>query len=417
MLVISSVTLSYGQQYIQKAELFFGFGKASLNENFGDNQDNIAKLDSLINLIESNEKLKIQSITIDSYASPEGQRSLNIKLSERRSIAITNYLKERYGIADELITARNNGVAWDMLRYMVDTSQMAHKAAILKVLDMPEEVWKRVNPSDRYLTLVDGRNHRLMLVAGGRPYKYMQKHFFAQLRSGSILTIAYGSIEQPPQEEPQRAEAETVGATTQETQWQSGGGDVIIDSDLFTWEKEPLLAVKTNLLFDALLMPNIEVEVPIGKEWSIAAEWVFPWWVTADNGNALQLLGGTLEGRYWLGDRTDKAVMTGWFVGAHISGGYYDFQLNDNGYQGEYFGGGISAGFAHTINKSGTLRFEYALSAGFIYSDYRYYEGRDNNDYLLWQRNGDASWVGPTRAKVSLVWLWNTKKKVRRSWL
>lgn len=29
--------------------------------------------------------------------------------------------------------------------------------------------------------------------------------------------------------------------------------------------RRPLFAVKTNLLFDAALMPNIELEVPIGK--------------------------------------------------------------------------------------------------------------------------------------------------------
>ncbi|WP_394369748.1 DUF3575 domain-containing protein, partial [Bacteroides propionicigenes] len=33
----------------------------------------------------------------------------------------------------------------------------------------------------------------------------------------------------------------------------------------------PLFALKTNLLFDAALMPNIELELPIGKRWSLNA--------------------------------------------------------------------------------------------------------------------------------------------------
>ena len=43
--------------------------------------------------------------------------------------------------------------------------------------------------------------------------------------------------------------------------------------------KRPLFALKTNLLFDVAMMPNIEIEVPIGKRWSINGEYMFPWWL------------------------------------------------------------------------------------------------------------------------------------------
>ena len=43
--------------------------------------------------------------------------------------------------------------------------------------------------------------------------------------------------------------------------------------------KKPLFAAKTNLLFDAMTVLNVEVEVPIRKHWSIAGEWIFPWWL------------------------------------------------------------------------------------------------------------------------------------------
>ena len=39
----------------------------------------------------------------------------------------------------------------------------------------------------------------------------------------------------------------------------------------------PLLALKTNLLFDALTVLNVEVEVPLKKRWSVAAEGMFQW--------------------------------------------------------------------------------------------------------------------------------------------
>lgn len=37
------------------------------------------------------------------------------------------------------------------------------------------------------------------------------------------------------------------------------------------------LNVKTNMLYDALLIPNIGLEVDLGKRWSIAANWMYGW--------------------------------------------------------------------------------------------------------------------------------------------
>ena len=36
--------------------------------------------------------------------------------------------------------------------------------------------------------------------------------------------------------------------------------------------------VKTNMLYDALLVPNIGVEFYVGKNWSLAGNWMYAWW-------------------------------------------------------------------------------------------------------------------------------------------
>ena len=63
--------------------------------------------------------------------------------------------------------------------------------------------------------------------------------------------------------------------------------------------RRPLLALKTNLLFDAALMPNVEIEVPVGKRWSVNGEYAFPWWQFDRGKYCMQVLMGGLEGRYW----------------------------------------------------------------------------------------------------------------------
>ena len=191
----------------------------------------------------------------------------------------------------------------------------------------------------------------------------------------------------------------------------------------------PPIAIKTNLLFDAASLINAELEIPIGNHWSIAGEFVFPWW-TQDNGkadskrNRLQLYNINLEGKYWFGNRTNKPQMTGWFAGVYAGAGLYDIEYKAKGYQGEFFiMGGLSGGYAHTINKKGNLRMEYSLGVGYMQTDYRYYESHydesydspENPESPHWhpvrQNTSRFTWIGPTKLKVSLVWMINAKRK------
>ena len=174
--------------------------------------------------------------------------------------------------------------------------------------------------------------------------------------------------------------------------------------------RRPLFAVKTNLLFDAALMPNIELEVPIGKRWSLNGEYMFPWWLINDDRYCLQILMGGLEVRYRPGKRSGRDVLTRHFIGLYAGGGKYDLQWDKNGYQGEFFiAAGVSYGYAHSIARN--LRLEYNIGIGMLRTDYRHYHSRDNHRTLLWQENGEYTWLGPTKLKISLVWLITGKNK------
>ena len=184
----------------------------------------------------------------------------------------------------------------------------------------------------------------------------------------------------------------------------------ITDNTSIATHTRPLFALKTNLLFDAALMPNIELELPIGKRWSLNAEYIFPWWLINDDRYCLQLLMGGLEGRYWFGNREKRQALTGHFAGLYAGGGKYDLQWDTKGYQGEFFiAAGISYGYAHPIARN--LRLEYNIGIGMLRTNYRHYHTRDNHRTLLWQENGEYTWLGPTKLKVSLVWLINRKTK------
>ena len=178
-------------------------------------------------------------------------------------------------------------------------------------------------------------------------------------------------------------------------------------------DRRPLLthiALKTNLLLDAALAPNVEVELPLrGNRWSVMAECWFPWYVWHHNSRAYQLLYIGAEGRYWLGDRNKYESLTGHFVGFFAGGGKYDFEWDSEGYQGEfYLMAGIDYGYAKQLNKR--LRLEFNFGIGFLQTDYHHYKGMENDRFLVWQNDGRYTWLGPTKAKVSLVWLLPLKK-------
>ena len=80
-------------------------------------------------------------------------------------------------------------------------------------------------------------------------------------------------------------------------------------------KSQTVLAVKNNLLYDLALAPNIEVEIPIGKRWSLNTEYKCPWWLNSKHDFCYQLLSGGMEGRFWLGNRQKRDRLTGHFIG------------------------------------------------------------------------------------------------------
>lgn len=181
------------------------------------------------------------------------------------------------------------------------------------------------------------------------------------------------------------------------------------------------IALKTNLLFDLATAINVEAELPIGKQYSVAGEWIFPWWKSDSKQRALQLLSGNLEARYWFKpnySRQDASLMqhnpmTGWFTGFFGGGGLYDFEWNKKGYQGEFFiATGISGGYVASLSRN--INMEFSLGVGIIKTQYRKYTAiQDGNMewHLIKQLAGNYTWIGPLRAKVSLVWYPHFSKK------
>lgn len=401
----------FSQQRESRVEIFFNLGESVINSELEGNSEKLNQLVETMRRLQSDPQVTIDRVVVTSSASPEAEMSYNLKLTEERSKAILEFLKDKgIEIPSSKLEVNSLGIAWDKLREMVSNSGMEYRDEVIYILEnVPEERWKRVNPDDQWATLVDSRNKHLMDLKGGEPYKYMRENMFPLLRSSNVVTLYYERKPDPkPDPKPQQVKKEVAEPVVEPV------------GEVKPIEYKPLFALKTNLLYDALSLINAELEVPIGNHWSIAGEWIFPWW-SWDNGAAdskrhrIQLLNGNLEAKYWFGDRDSRHVMTGWFAGLYAGVGKYDFEYDREGYQGDfYIATGISGGYAHTINKKGNLRMEYSLGVGYIQSDYKHYKshyGVDDTWHPMIEESGTFKWIGPTKAKVSLVWLINRKIK------
>lgn len=413
-------------------DIYFDQGSSTIEKSLTGNKEMLDRLESTLKGLTSESSATITKIDINSYTSPEGASELNDTLSEQRAQAICDYIESlNLDIPTSSIVVRNKTTkAWEELRRIVSESEMADREQIIKIIDeIPEEKWAKT-PNSRWLELVDSRNKHLMELNQGTPYRYMLENIYPSLRRSSVTTYYTKSeveIEVAEQVEPKvEVQIEPKEQAAEEQEKVEVAPVALEPSAPITQKtsepKRPLqFALKTNLLYDVATMLNIELEAPIGERWSLSGEWIFPWWTSCNdnsnkssNRNTLQLLQGNIEAKYWFGDRTNRPIMTGWFAGLYGGAGKYDLEHKAEGYQGEFFAAGLSGGYAHTINKSGNLRMEYSLGVGYMQTDYRYYTehiGIDDKWHTVREHNGQYSWIGPTKAKISLVWMLNKQRK------
>ena len=94
--------------------------------------------------------------------------------------------------------------------------------------------------------------------------------------------------------------------------------------------------------------------------------------------------------------------MAGHLIGAYAEGGIYDFQFKGDGYQGRYYAAsGLTYGYAKQIARH--LSFEFSLGIGYLTTEYKKYTPYEGD--LVWKSSARYNFIGPTKAKVSLVWL------------
>ena len=389
------------EQNKDSLQIYFRQGKTLWAPEYMDNDRRLSEfVGRLSELRRSQVMSKISKIYIVSGASPEGSYALNRRLSDGRAERIRNVLKQYISLPDSVIVTDSRGVNWKDLYTKVEASNMQYRDEVLDIIQNTPEL----DQSKGYN--YELRKKTLEKLHGGAPYRYMYKEMFPELRIFNLQI----EIDWERYEQAQREVAKEMGLLEKEESPEL----VIYDTIRDPWP-EPLqielpkqpkpwyMAVKTNMLYDALLTPNIGVEFYLGKNYTISADWMYAWWKKHSIAWWHRTYGGDLEFRRYFGRVADEKPLQGWHVGLYGGIVTYDFDWGGRGYLGDRwsYGGGLSFGYSMPWKRR--LNLDFTVGLGYLGGEYKEYLPID--DCYVWQCTKQRNYIGPTKIEVSLVWL------------
>lgn len=170
------------------------------------------------------------------------------------------------------------------------------------------------------------------------------------------------------------------------------------------------VGVKTNLVADGLLSPNLAVEVGVAPKWTLELTGEFNGWTLSHERRWKHWL-AMPEARYWLCDR-----FSGHFFGVEAHGGQYNIggfdgkwnllgtdarKLKNTRYQGWFVGGGITYGYAWILGKHWNLEGEIGI--GYSYTRYDRFRCAGCGKKI--ESGKSHNYVGPTKAALNIVYL------------
>ena len=164
-----------------------------------------------------------------------------------------------------------------------------------------------------------------------------------------------------------------------------------------------IVAIKTNLLYDAAFLPNLGVEVNVYRNWAVFADVMYADWNLPARHTSWNFYGLQYGARKYFGKKSEQRRFTGHHVGFYGQALAYDLQAGSLGQQTPSINAsfGFEYGYSFRISRNINLNAEIGLG----YLGGKYYEYIVEDDHDAWKGTIERSWIGPSKASLSLMWL------------
>lgn len=374
----------------------FTLGSADITQDTGLDRLSIS-IDSLL----ANGSL--MNINIVGSASPEGPEELNRRLALERAEGVRRYLRKKGRIPQQVFNVTSIGENWDGLRRMIANGALTGNAqkSALKIIDETPDIAQR--------------EKLLRELNGGKEWNTLMVNVFPHLRTadvaveyddgiinmsvgekGTSMPVATAKAQENPPVYIEDAVMEVVAEEAPAAPVEDDG-----------WQRHGY--VKTNLPAIAFFMVNAAVEFDLAPHWSLTIPVYWSPFNYVHSDRKYRLLVAQPEARYW-----PRRQNSGFFIGAHVGGGYYNFAFGgENRYQDHdrnspAYGGGISVGYRFRFTRSQRWLMEVTVGGGVYRLDYDIFDNVHNG--LITGRR-QRTFYGVDNAAVSIAYMFDMGKK------
>lgn len=399
------------------SDVHFRLDNARLDFTYLDNEASFGKLAAAIDSIGIG---NILSIDIVSQSSPEGPYRRNVWLTENRAQVVYDSLLFRYTNLEPLVKIRKIAESWENLRYYVIADPLMLQSSKQRVVDVIDGTDDDLEVAKRLMKTALGTDSVV-----GDIYSYLFDVYYPIIRNTGIYIIHLHDLFKPAEIAPKYKVDNSIPYIYYPPNQLST--PVI---------KRPLLAVKTNMLYNSFFTPkmgfapvwNVELELypTADGRWSFILEHIFPWMEKDEDHQYLQILNTQFEARRYFKKNSGH---TGHYLSLYTMANLYDICFDSeggHGYQGEGFGAGLGYGYVIPIGKNKRWKVELLLKAGYYESYYDPYDAGDpylGKYYYHWfddpnkfvERNWRLRYFGPTGIGAVISYdLISVKQRLRR---
>lgn len=161
--------VSKGRSEEGSAYVEFAVGRYQVLPDFRNNRSELDKIRRSIELVNGDEGVTINNVSLKGFASPEGSYAGNTRLASNRTQSMRDYVATAYGFKNDIFTLASEPEDWAGFKQRVEAdSNVPNRSGVLAI----------INGSDT----PDRKEAALKALDGGAPYRYVLENIFPSLR-------------------------------------------------------------------------------------------------------------------------------------------------------------------------------------------------------------------------------------------
>jgi hypothetical protein len=378
---LSAQTLSEIWVTSDSLHVYFPQSESKLDPDFRGNGESLKLFTQGFHKMKDTPGSKVKSVLIVSGASPEGRIDLNRRLSDDRAKAVLDYLLKEQLLEPSEVEVESRGVDWQGLFNIMESSDLPYRDTVMAIISGPEVEIRNGKE-------VEVRQLALMTLDQGRVWKEIYREYFPNLR-GTMVMIVWNikkEIKKPVAKQEPEPVPVPVPEPAPEPVPEPEPAPETVASAPPAWSFN--MVAKTNLLYDAMTIGNLGVELGLWKGLVLDVNYMHNPWIRNDYSHWYRVNGAEFGLKYYI-NKDQRPFAAGHHVGASAQMLTFDVTGILVDADPWKFGPMLTYGYTLPIRKRLNLDFE--VGAGAIFGNVYKYDAVDH--LRLWKKTEKAAFV------------------------